>query len=88
MQWRRATRKYQINNREKYLETQNKCIKNYYHTHEDCRIKQSNRYKLRYQNDDEYKNKIKEQALNHYYNKINKLIPEPLTANISSVHAF
>ena len=89
MQWRRATRKYKINSREKYLITQNNGKKKYYQTHEEYRQKQSNRCKFRYQTDEEYKNKIKEQALSSYYNKTNKPMRVPLSeANNLVVHVF
>ena len=72
MQWRRACKKYRTENKEKHTIAHNKGMKKYYNSNKEYRQKQSNRYKLRYQCDEEYKTKIKEQALNHYYNKINK----------------
>ena len=64
-QWRRASRRYKQNNLEKFHEIKRKSSQKYYYT-PGLREKLSYYRKLRYQMDEDYRNKQSTYLLNYY----------------------
>ena len=64
--WRKASRKYRTNNKERFLEISNKLSKKYYHNTPGLREKILHYRKLRYQMDEDFRNKSNTARLNHY----------------------
>ena len=65
-QWKKACKKYRTNNKERFNEISNKLSKKYYYNTPGLREKLSYYRKLRYQVDDEYRNKQSTYLLNYY----------------------
>ena len=66
-QWRKANNKYRTNNKERFLEISNKLSKKYYYNTPGLREKILHYRKLRYQIDENFRNKSNAARLNHYY---------------------
>ena len=66
-QWRKSSRKYKENNKERFLELSNKLSKKYYYNTPGLREKILHYRKLRYQMDENFRNKSNTARLNHYY---------------------
>ena len=64
--WRKATKKYRENNKERFLELSNKLSKKYYYNTPGLREKILNFRKLKYQMDENYRNKQSTYLLNYY----------------------
>ena len=65
-QWRRASRRYKENNLDKVHEMKRRSSQKYYYNTPGLREKLSYYRKLRYQVDDEYRNKHSTYLLNYY----------------------
>ena len=65
-QWRKACKKYRTNNKERVNMIQNKLTKKYYYNTPGLREKILNFRKLRYQIDEEYRNRKNTLTMNYY----------------------
>ena len=65
-QWRKACRKYRTINKERFNEISNKLSKKYYYNTPGLREKILNFRKLKYQMDENYRNKQSTYLLNYY----------------------
>ena len=65
-QWRKACKKYRTNNKERVNMIQNKLTKKYYYNTPGLREKILNFRKLRYQIDEEYRNRKITLTMNYY----------------------
>ena len=66
-QWRKSTRKYKENNKYRYTELNKLSKKKYYYDTPGLREKILHYRKLRYQMDEDFRNKSNTARLNHYY---------------------
>ena len=66
-QWRKSTRKYKENNKYRYTELNKLSKKKYYYDTPGLREKILHYRKLRYQIDENFRNKSNAARLNHYY---------------------
>ena len=65
-QWKKATKKYRENNKDRFHELSNKLSKKYYYNTPGVREKILNFRKLKYQMDENYRNKQSTYLLNYY----------------------
>ena len=70
IQWRKATKKYRENNKDKFNENQNKANLKYYHNNEEYRNKQLQKKKNKYQTNIEYKLSIDKHSSDYYHSNI------------------
>ena len=64
--WKKACKKYRTNNKERFNEISNKLSKKYYYSTPGLREKILNFRKLKYQMDENYRNKQSTYLLNYY----------------------
>ena len=69
-QWKRATKKYRENNKEKFNENQNKANLKYYHNNKEYRNKQLEKKKNKYQTNIEYKLSMDKHSSDYYHRNI------------------
>ena len=67
IRWKKACRKYRTNNKERFNKISNQSSKKYFYNTPGLREKILHYRKLRYQMDDDFRNKSNTARLNHYY---------------------